>query len=90
MRYARLALLALSLPAGVVGYALGAQVVAALQVPGGSGGLLGLFVPLLVGGLFMLPFIAPFFDQMAKRDLAEHRASQEAGRDEDAGPGTRE
>jgi hypothetical protein len=88
VRYARLVLLALSLPAGAVGYAVGTQVVAALQVPGGSAGLLGLFVPLFVGGLFMLPFIAPFFDQMAKRDLAEHRARQEADRDERTGPGT--
>jgi len=87
VRYIRIILLALSLPAGAIGYAVGAQIVAAIGVPGGTTGLLGLFVPLLVGGLFMLPFIAPFFDHMAKRDLAAHRAGQEAEADDDtAGP----
>ena len=35
-----------------------------------------LIVPLFVAGLFMVPFIVPLFDRMAKRDLAAHRAQQ--------------
>jgi hypothetical protein len=37
-----------------------------------------LFVPLLIGGLCMLPFLIPFVDRKAKQDLAAHRASQAA------------
>ncbi len=57
-------------------------------MPDGLHGLLVLFVPLLVAGLVMLPFLVPYFDRRAKEDLAAYRRSQEAGRpaDDDTGP----
>lgn len=75
MRFSRPILYGLSLPAGLAGYFAGAWVLEALPVPGLSGGLLGVFVPLLISGLFMLPFVIPFLDQKAKHDLAAHRAA---------------
>ncbi len=88
MRLLRNILLVLALPAGALGYALGGWVLAALPVPGLSQGLVGLFVPLLVGGLFMLPCVIPFFDNKARQDLAAHRQTREAGPDRRAdGPG---
>jgi hypothetical protein len=70
MRYLRPILLILSLPAGVVGYTIGAALMAAVSIPEPAGGILELFVPLFIGGLCMVPFLVPFFDAMAKRDLA--------------------
>lgn len=40
-----------------------------------------LIAPLFVAGLCMAPFMIPFFDRMAKRDLAAHRAQQAAASD---------
>lgn len=76
MRFVPAILLVLSFPAGIVGYALGAAVVSALPLPEGVEGLLVMFVPLLVGGLFMLPFLIPFVDRIAKRDLEAYRRSK--------------
>jgi hypothetical protein len=54
-------------------------------------GLLFLFVPLFLAGLFMLPFLIPFFDRKAKAALAEHARSQEAIATESGdGPGAAE
>jgi hypothetical protein len=78
VRYLPEAMLVLSLPAGILGFAVGSRVVAALPVPPELRGIVELFVPVLVGGLFMLPFVVPFFDRMAKRDLAAHRREVEA------------
>jgi hypothetical protein len=75
MRYLPTALLILSLPAGLVGYTVGTAVMTAL-LPGLSKSALMLFVPLLVAGLFMLPFLVPFFDRKAKQDLAAYRARE--------------
>ena len=86
MRYLPNILLVLSLPAGMAGYAVGASVVSAL-LPDQALGIVMLFVPLLVAGLFMLPFLVPFFDRMAKRDLAAHRAAEAQARGEDDQPG---
>jgi len=71
-------LLVLALPAGLVGYFAGAALLGAL-VPGAAG-ILQIFVPLLVAGLFMVPFIAPWLDRRAKADLAaiQQRRSDEA------------
>jgi hypothetical protein len=68
-------LLALSLPAGLLGYLLGVRIVEAVA-PGTQ--LLGLFVPLLVAGLCMMPFLVPWIDRRAKADLAAIRALREA------------
>jgi len=65
-------LLVLSLPAGIVGYAIGATLVSAVM-PGQTTGLVGAFVALLVAGLCMIPFLVPFLDRKAKQDLAAHR-----------------
>jgi hypothetical protein len=67
-------LLILALPAGVLGYSLGGALVAALPLPAALEGIVGLFLPLFIGGLFMAPFVVPFLDQMAKRDLAAIQA----------------
>ncbi len=78
MRYLPNVLLVLSLPAGLVGYTLAAQAMSAMALPKQTADFLILFIPLFVAGLFMLPFIIPFFDRMAKRDLAAHQRSVEA------------
>ncbi len=70
MRYLIPALLLLSLPAGVIGYTIGVWLVSQLPLPSAVQGIAQLFIPLLIGGLCMAPFVAPFFDRMAKRDLA--------------------
>jgi hypothetical protein len=64
----------LSLPAGVAGY----QVSARLLGEWGAPEILVLFLPLLIGGLCMAPFLVPFFDQMARRDLAALQAQRDA------------
>jgi apolipoprotein N-acyltransferase len=80
MRFVPNILLILSLPAGMAGYWVGVQVVSAVM-PDLALGIVMLFVPLLVAGLFMLPFLVPFIDRKAKRDLAAYRAGR--GTDED-------
>jgi hypothetical protein len=69
-------LLILALPAGVVGYLIAVRVIEGLSLPAGLEEPLSLTVPLFVAGLCMLPFVAPTFDRMARRDLAAHRAEQ--------------
>jgi hypothetical protein len=64
-------LLALSLPAGLFGYLVGVQLVAAIA-PGST--LVELFVPLFLAGLCMMPFLVPWLDRRAKADLAAIRA----------------
>lgn len=78
MRHLPTILLLLSFPAGILGYALGAQVMSALPLPDGMQGFLVLFAPLFIAGLCMLPFLVPFFDRMARRDLAAHARSRDA------------
>ena len=68
----------LSLPAAAIGYAVSAAILSALKLPAGIAELALIFVPLFVAGLCMVPFIAPLVDQMAKRDLAAHRAAEAA------------
>jgi type III secretory pathway component EscR len=77
MRHVPVILLVLALPAGAVGYLVSGGILAGLGLQQVAGGLLVMFLPLLVGGLCMVPFVIPFFDRMAKRDLAAHRAAQE-------------
>src|SRR3954469_5090657 len=67
-------LLALSLPAGLLGYLLGGRLVAAVA-PGST--LVELFVPLFIAGLCMMPFLVPWLDRRAKADLAAIRALRE-------------
>ncbi len=70
----------LSLPAGLVGYLGGAWLLRALA-PSLADGVLMIFVPLLVAGLCMAPFLVPFIDRRAKADLAAiqaRRAAEEA------------
>ncbi len=74
-----------SLPAALLGYALGTLVLRAV-LPGASDGILMLFVPLLVAGLFMAPFLVPYLDRKAKADLAAYRASQAADEGAAASP----
>src|SRR5947199_4983057 len=77
-------LLALSLPAGLLGYLLGGRVVAAVA-PGSS--LVELFVPLFIAGLCMMPFLVPWLDRRAKADLAAIRALREDDRHDDGPAG---
>ncbi len=64
----------LALPAGAIGYALAWTILSGLGLAEGVGNLVLLFVPLFVAGLCMVPFLIPWFDAMAKRDLAEIQA----------------
>jgi hypothetical protein len=69
----------LSFPAAVIGYAVTAAILtSALSSMEGLGGLLLIFVPLFVAGLCMVPFLIPYLDRMAKRDLEAHRAAMAA------------
>ena len=69
----------LSLPAAAIGYAVTAAVLtSALPSNEGLADLLFIFVPLFVAGLCMVPFLIPFLDRMAKRDLETHRAATAA------------
>jgi hypothetical protein len=69
----------LSLPAAAIGYAVTAAVLTSvLPSNEGLGELLLIFVPLFVAGLCMVPFLIPFLDRMAKRDLEAHRAATAA------------
>ena len=65
----------LSLVAAAIGYAVTVAILSALPLPKGLAGLLIIFVPLFVAGLCMVPFLIPFVDRMAKRDLEAHRAA---------------
>ena len=85
-RYLPEILLVLALPVGAVGYAIGARLMSLVTLPASLQDLALLFVPLLIGGLCMLPFLIPFFDRKAKQDLAAYRASQAAAADPDAKP----
>lgn len=66
----RVLLLALAVPAAVIGYSLAGQVLAALPLPEAARGLILGFLPLLAGGLCALPFLVPFVDAKAKQALA--------------------
>ena len=77
MRYLPNILLVLSLPAGLLGYALGVFLVETLA-PSLADGIVVLFVALFVAGLCMVPFVIPFIDRKAKQDLAAYRAQQAA------------
>ena len=69
----------LSFPAAVIGYAVTAAVLtSALPSNEGLAGLLLIFLPLFVSGLCMVPFLIPYLDRMAKRDLEAHRAAMAA------------
>jgi hypothetical protein len=74
----------LSLPAAAIGFAVSTAVLSSMSLPEGLAQPLILFVPILVAGLCMVPFVAPVLDQMAKRDLAAHRAAQAAAETDDA------
>ncbi len=86
MRYLPNILLVLSLPAGLLGYALGVFLVETLA-PSLADGIVVLFVALFVAGLCMVPFVIPFIDRKAKQDLAAYRAQQAASSDTDEAPG---
>ena len=75
MRYLPNILLVLSLPAGLLGYALGVFLVRTLA-PSLANSIVVLFVALFVAGLCMVPFVIPFIDRKAKQDLAAYRASR--------------
>ncbi len=77
MRHLPTILLVLSFPAGAIAYALTVQVLTAM-LPGQSNDVLILLVALFVAGLVMLPFLIPFFDRKAKRDLAAYRSDHPA------------
>ena len=68
----------LSLPAAAVGYFVSQAILSSLSLPAGLAEPLLIFLPLLVAGLCMVPFIAPALDRQAKRDLEAHRAASTA------------
>jgi hypothetical protein len=79
-RHLPVILAVLSLPVGLAGYLAGGWLLRALA-PSLADGILVIFVPLLVAGLCMAPFLVPFIDRRAKADLAAiqaRRAAEEA------------
>jgi len=73
-------LLVLSLPAGLIGYTVALYVIQAV-LPSLATTIVALFVPMLVAGVFMLPFIAPWFDAKAKQDLAHIQELKASGQE---------
>jgi hypothetical protein len=49
------------------------RAISALPLSADAHDVLVMIVPLFVAGLFMLPFLIPTFDRMARRDLEAHR-----------------
>jgi hypothetical protein len=83
VRHLPIILLVLSFPAGALAYVVATAVLQSTSLPQGLETLIVLFVPLLIAGLVMLPFLIPWFDRKAKADLAAYRANQEtAGTDD--------
>lgn len=78
--------LVLAVPAAILGYAAGLWIISILPVSADVQETLAIFAPLFVAGLCMLPFVIPFFDRMAKRDLAAHRAEVDAAATADDPP----
>ena len=80
-----LVMLVLAAPAALIGYTVTAQVLSGMDLPGGVGGILIIFLPLFVGGVCAIPFLAPFVDFKAKQALANapSRKSDDSG----SGPG---
>lgn len=76
----------LSLPAAVAGYFISRAILSSLPLPGGLADAVLLFVPLLVAGLCMVPFIIPIVDRQAKRDLEAHRAASQVADTDAADP----
>ena len=70
-------LLILSLPAGLIAYAVAVRILEAMPLPEAALGPITLFVPLFIAGVVMLPFLVPFFDRKARQDLAAYRRSQD-------------
>ena len=63
----------------MIGYAVTAAVLTSvLPSNEGLGGVLLIFLPLFVAALCMVPFLIPYLDRMAKRDLEAHRAATAA------------
>ncbi len=78
--------LLLAIPAAILGYAAGLWLISILPISADLQETLAIVAPLFVAGLFMLPFVIPFFDRMAKRDLAAHRAEVDAAAVADDAP----
>ncbi len=78
--------LLLAIPAAILGYAAGLWLISILPISADLQETLAIVAPLFVAGLFMLPFVIPFFDRMAKRDLAAHRAEVDAAAAADDAP----
>jgi hypothetical protein len=83
-RYLPTILLIVSLPVGLVAYNVAVAVLEAAPLADEARALLLVIAPLFLAALVMVPFIAPFFDRLAKRDLAAHRERQAAETDADA------
>ncbi len=77
MRFAPTLLLILAFPVGIIGYALGAQLMTAIGLPD----VLAAFGSLFLASLVIIPFIIPFLDQRAKADLAAHAQQVESEQD---------
>jgi hypothetical protein len=66
----------LAIPAAIIGYLVGVAITSALPLPDGAREFLLLTIPLFIAALCTVPFLIPFFDRMARRDLEAHRAQQ--------------
>lgn len=67
----RYVLLVLAAPAALAAYLVTGTVLTSLGLGGALGGLVVIFLPLLVAGLVSIPLIAPFIDAKAKQALAD-------------------
>ncbi len=70
MPIGRVILLVLAFPVGLAAYLVTGQLLTAAGLAGVAGGLLLVFLPLLVAGLCAIPLLIPFVDYKAKQALA--------------------
>ena len=80
MPIGRVVLLVLAFPVGLAAYLVTGQLLTAAGLAGALGGLVLIFLPLLVAGLCAVPLLIPFVDYKAKQALAD-RPSAAADRD---------
>ena len=71
MPIGRVVLLVLAFPVGLAAYLITGSLLTSAGLAGAAGGLLLVFLPLLVAGLCALPLLIPFVDWKAKQALAD-------------------
>ncbi|HEY3336546.1 MAG TPA: hypothetical protein VGK16_15035 [Candidatus Limnocylindrales bacterium] len=83
MPIGRILLLVLAVPVGLAAYLLTGSILIQLGFASVAGGLLLVFLPLLVAGLCAVPLLIPFIDFNAKQALANRPPAGDRDRTRD-------